>query len=241
MSRKILELGDRVEVLSGQYKGKTGRVWQIDEEAIGRRGDADVLVNFDEEIEDGHIAAGVELNGEKIREGHGLWMPADFLRSIKKSSVMAEGQEPKKKSKVEMIIRRKGGKTFFEFSIAPELEALYRNMEGEVRDSTAWQGLRFYFVPSIVNLEEYKRRLAEFDLFDDYGAELLRQERGGSGVKFNIAWLRTEGGRGSVQVKNAVNFARLSVLMENCLRFLKEYHDDFFRDFKIRGSLTIDL
>lgn len=237
MSKIVFEVGDRVEVIGGLLKGETGRVWQIDDEQDG----ADVLVNFDNAIDGGHTSQGAELNGEKIPDGHGFWVSSAYLRSVKKSGAVVEGQEPKKKSKVEMIIRRKGGKTFFEFKIAPELEALYKNMEGEVRDSTAWRGLKFYFVPSIVNLAEYKRQLASFDLFDDYGTELLKSEGENRGVKFNIAWLRTEGGKGSVEIKNAVNFARLSVLMDNCLRFLKEYHDDFFRDFKIRGSLTVDL
>jgi hypothetical protein len=141
----------------------------------------------------------------------------------------------KDKKRIEIEIYRKEGKTFFKFAIDPKIEELYKAGSPELRKSTSWAGLEFYYLPHLTSNKEYKDKLEYFRLFDDYGVGIY------VGGKLNIAWLRTVGGKGDIQIKDPLSFAELSALTKNCVQFVKEYFEEYYREFKIRGNISVEL
>ena len=114
---------------------------------------------------------------------------------------------------------------------------MYKNSPHEIRTSNNWPGLKFYYIPSILEDRSYNDKLHDKKLIDDYGASLYIANN----QKLNIAWLRTVGGSGEILLKNDISFAELSLLVKNALSFIKEYFEEYFREFKIKGSVTLEL
>ena len=143
------------------------------------------------------------------------------------------------RKKIEVEIKRKQGKTYFKFSVDEAIENMYKQQvaeeDGEIRESAKWPNLKFYFLPALLENETYRNLLANYRLFDDYGQSLYRDG------KLNIAWLRTEGGRGEIEMQEEVGFAEMSTLIRNAMNCIREHFDAYYRDFKITGSVSVEL
>ena len=114
---------------------------------------------------------------------------------------------------------------------------MYKNSQHEIRESINWPGLKFYYIPTLLDNGHYQDKLFIKRLIDDYGSKIYNPNNG----KLNIAWLRTVGGKGEILFDSEISFAELSLLVKNSLSFIKEYFEDFFQEFKIKGSVTIEL
>mgnify|MGYP001607899954 FL=1 len=144
-----------------------------------------------------------------------------------------ETETIKEKKKIEIELIRKDGKTIFKFKVDPKITNLYS--EGEVRESQSWPNLKFYYLPSLTQNREYLSKLHGYNLFDDYGMPIINER------KLNIAWIRTLTGQGEIIIKDAVSFAELSSLVRNATTFIKEYFEEYFKDFKIKGIISVEV
>ena len=88
--------------------------------------------------------------------------------------------ETKQKSKVVISIERIKGETFLNFTISPEIEAIWQAKSQEIKESEKWQGLKFYYCPEIIEGDTYADLLYSNNLIDDYGHTLFDNH------KFNI-------------------------------------------------------
>lgn len=132
------------------------------------------------------------------------------------------------------------GKTIFKFKVMPQITEIFKAQAESIKLSEAWVGLSFYAVPQVLNSNDYCELLSRFRLFDDYGHSLIR-ESGGDRPRLNIAWLRTVGGEGSIEVFNHLGFAEVNEMVKNATRFIKDYFEDFFRGYKITGEVRVKL
>ena len=137
--------------------------------------------------------------------------------------------------KIEIELKRKAGKLIFSFSLPAEIEQMYRNQSPEVRTSEKWECLSFYFLPDITTDDDYKNKLADHALFDDFGKPLY--ENG----KFNIAWLRVVGGKGEIEIGSMIGFSELSYKIKQMVQFIREYFSDYYRDFTIKGIIQTEV
>jgi len=141
----------------------------------------------------------------------------------------------KNMKKITLSIEREKGNTYFVFKIDKELEKIYRENCQKIKDSGNWPGLKFYYLPEIISSPSYKNLLDNYNLFDDYGQKLI------SSRKMNIAWLRTVDGEGKIKVSEPMAIAELAELIKRTTLFIKEYFENYFRDCKIDGEVTIDI
>ena len=74
-------------------------------------------------------------------------------------------------------------------------------------------------------------------MIDDFGGELFKPDT----QTFNIAFLRTVEGRGSIQISDEIPFATVSDGLRRILNFIKKYHEEFLKDYKVRGTLTSEV
>ena len=132
-------------------------------------------------------------------------------------------------------IIRKNNKTFFSFEIPQKLQEVYKNYSKEVKKSNSWKDLEFYFCPDITQDECYKKMLNNYDLFDDFGVGLYANNR------LNVAWLRTKGGKGKIEVKGQLPYAEMNIKIKQAITCIKEYFDDYLRAFHIKGHLEIEI
>lgn len=140
----------------------------------------------------------------------------------------------KEKKKLECELIRKDGKTFFLFTIDERLQKFYIKGAEEVRESQNWNGLKFYYVPDIIENQTYIRLLQQHNLIDNFGSSIIV-----SG-KFNIAWIRTEGGTGQIEIKEQLPLSELSLMMTNVRNFLKSYFEEFLREINIKTVVSIE-
>lgn len=141
---------------------------------------------------------------------------------------------------IELERDSKSGKTVFKFKVMPQITAIFKEQAESIKTSQAWDGLQFYSVPQVLGSTEYRDMLAQFRLFDDYGHALIRENDGGR-PRLNIAWLRTVGGQGEIEVSNHLGFGEVSEMVKNATRFIKDYFEDFFRGYKITGEVRVKL
>lgn len=134
-----------------------------------------------------------------------------------------------------MEIVRKDGKTIFKFKVPSKITDIYKKMSTEIKESKNWKGLKFFVIEDMVNDPIYQNKLHRFQLFDDFGSKVYAQGR------FNVAWLRTVQGEGEVVIGDNVSFADLSILVKNCTAFTKQHFEEHFTDFKISGSVTLEI
>lgn len=136
--------------------------------------------------------------------------------------------------KIEVEIERTNGTTQLRFNIPLELENLYRERSSGVKTSLNWKNLEFYEIPELLANTDYRNRLSSLNLIDDYGQPVFYSST------FNIAWIRTVGGKGSVIVQNSISLAEVQRGVNNAIMFLKEFFMDFIKDFKVKGTITIE-
>lgn len=139
------------------------------------------------------------------------------------------------KQKINIKINKINGKTFLVYEVSPEIEKRYNTGSVEIKTSESWEGLKFYYNPEITQSNTYLNLLSKYRLFDDFGCAFYRN------TYLNVAWLRTVGGRGKVEIKQNISFAELSILLKNTLSFVKEYFEEYLRDYEVKGSLTIEI
>lgn len=139
------------------------------------------------------------------------------------------------KPKVEVKCYRRDGETFFWFKVDEKISAMYKKQALEERESDSWPGLKFYFIPSLTDNQEYKHKLQGFNLFDNFGSSIYRNRQ------FNIAWLRIVGGQGEVKIDEMVSFSEANQLIKNAMSFIKEYFEDYFREFEISGTVNVNF
>ena len=139
------------------------------------------------------------------------------------------------KQKIKLEISRESGKTYLTFEIDKSLEDIFERQSQEIRTSESWKGLKFYYVPDVIESSAYQNLLYEFGLQDNYGVSVY------SNRKFNIAFLRTVGGKGKILIKNDIPFALVSDYMRKIITFIKRYYEDFLKDYKVKGFLTFEV
>lgn len=142
---------------------------------------------------------------------------------------------PDTKKKIQLEIVRQDGKTYFSFNIDQKIENLYKQQSEELRTSTSWPELKFYSIPELLENDNYRRMLNNYRLYDDYGSGIT------SNGRFNIAWLRTVGGKGKIKVTSTLTIAELSTLVQNTTAFIKEYFEGYFKNCVIKGSVNIEI
>jgi hypothetical protein len=139
------------------------------------------------------------------------------------------------KKKIQISLERKDGKTLLRFEIDPRIEEIYKKQKHEIKTSDSWNGLKFYYMPQIVRSEVYRRKLMDRQLKDDYGTSIY------DGHSLNIAWLRTVGGKGEIVLGDEMSIAEASMLIRNATAFIKDYFETYYKNFKISGSVNIEL
>lgn len=160
-------------------------------------------------------------------------------QDMKKVVEKMKTEKPEKvnKKQVEVEVYRKQGKTFFKFSVDEHLEKIFKEQSGgEKKKSESWKGLEFYYYPKVVDSPEYRRLLERYNLFDDFGHSFMRNNN-----SLNIAFLRTVGGKGEIEVKNDIPFAVITHGLRNMTQFIKEFYEEFLSDYKVKAIVNVEL
>ena len=139
------------------------------------------------------------------------------------------------KKKIKIEIQRVNGNTYLSFEVDPTITKTFKEQAKEIKESQNWKGLKFYFIPEITQDENYKRLLRNYYLIDDFGVSLYSERY------FNIAFLRTVGGKGKIKVSNDIPFAVVSEGMKNIIAFMKRYYEEYLKDYTVRGFLTFEI
>lgn len=141
------------------------------------------------------------------------------------------------KKKISIMISRRDGKTYFKFEIDPRIEQMYSEMAKEKKSSSSWAGLEFYYLPLILGDNKYQQALKQSKLMDDFGHSLFSQGM------FNIAWLRTVGGKGEILLKynETLSYSDIALQIESASRFIKQYFEEYYRGFKISSIISVEL
>ena len=105
-----------------------------------------------------------------------------------------------------------------------------------MRQSEKWPGLEFYYMPDIVESKEYKQLLANYNLIDNFGYKMVED-----GERFNIAFLRTVSGKGEIQLNRELPFALVADRLKMITQFLKNYYEEYLTDYKVTGSVQIEV
>lgn len=146
------------------------------------------------------------------------------------------------KEKIVINTKRENGTTTFNFQVPAKLTAILKSQAEEVRESSNWSGHTFYYLPQVVESEKYKSLLRSYNLFDNYGSTLIKNDDRRSGeFMLNIAWLRTVGGAGSITISDTVSLGELTRMTQDVTSFLKDYFQDYFSDFSITGEITFQV
>ena len=142
---------------------------------------------------------------------------------------------PKPKSYIDVKIEKKPNAFHFSFKISALLEKIYKSRSESIIVSEKWQGLQFYSMPKILTNDRYRSLLSQYNLFDDYGSELYNNQ------KFNIAFLRTVGGNGTIIFPTEIPYFEVSELMRNLKTVLSKMYEEFFQAYKIKTRFTIEV
>lgn len=135
-----------------------------------------------------------------------------------------------------MKVSREGQKTYFTFEVPKAISAIFEAKSDEIRESESWPGHQFYFCPEVTKDRGYKELLEQYHLFDDYGHTMVREDG-----RFNVAFLRTVGGAGKIEVKKDLSFAHVSDQVRQIVKFLKAYYENFLGDWQVSGSTEFEI
>ena len=139
------------------------------------------------------------------------------------------------KKKIKIEIQRENGNTYLSFEIDPSITKTFKEQSKEIKESQNWKGLKFYFIPEMTQSQAYKDLLYNYRLVDDFGTSLYE------GNCFNIAFLRTVGGKGKIKVSNDIPFAVVSDGVRRIITFMKKYYEEYLKDYTVRGFLTFEI
>ena len=140
------------------------------------------------------------------------------------------------KKQIVINVERTKGQTFISFEFAPEIEEIWKMHDAQIKESTAWEGLKFYYIPEVIQSREYVRLLDRYGLRDDYGHSIF-----GDDGKFNIAFIRTVGGKGKIKVKNTISHSEIIQGVDNTGNFIKDYFQAYLKDFKFTCNININI
>lgn len=193
-------------------------------------------------IESGSIFNGIYLfhDNENYKGSKGKVSPDSmgyrFSAQFSPSNTVTLVSAPKvnKEKSVELTIFRKGGRTYLEFNIPQLLEDIFKAKSKKEVESKNWPGLSFYTMAQTDSVD-YKRLLSQFNLFDNYGDEFVREG------KYNIAFIRTVGGKGAVAINDDLTLAEVSMITSNMLDFLKKWYQEFVRDYKVSAIVQLEI
>ena len=172
-------------------------------------------------------------------EGKDTWAVPESAIELVKKEPEKKVKATKNNSVMVKLERRANGKTYFSFQVPNKITELYKSRSQEVVTSKSWVGVKFYSIPALITDERYKEKLKSYNLFDNFGDAFVKIE--GGSYRLNIAWIRAQDGVGEFEVKNELGHSELNMLVKNMLEFLKNYFEDYFREFSIKGQLTIDF
>lgn len=137
---------------------------------------------------------------------------------------------------LKLSVRRENGDTYLYFEVPKVLSEVFAEKSEEVKESEAWDGLKFYSVPSITNNPEYKSMARGYGLRDNFGHALVDE----AGL-FNIAFLRCEGGGGRIKVNSDLSVAVISDKVRSIMRFVKDFYETFRGDYAVSGAVEFDI
>lgn len=152
--------------------------------------------------------------------------------------IIPTNQVPKvKQEKMEVSLTRVNGVFYMEFSIPEKIENIFKNKKHTIEESKSWPGLKFYSIPSLITDANYKSFLSDFELFDNFGSPLWDSEK----RKFNVAFLRTVGGQGKLQLDYSIPVSEITLGFKRILAFVQKYHNDFVADTKVSAQIIFEL
>lgn len=143
--------------------------------------------------------------------------------------------QPMERQIISLDIIRENGKSYMKFSVPSIITKIYEAQAKETRKSEAWKGLDFFYIPELLANERYNALLRSNKLFDKFGSSFTTD-----GL-MNIAWLRTKQGEGQFEIPDNISFAELTSLSKNVHQFIKDYFDEYLRDFRITMKAEIVL
>ncbi len=142
---------------------------------------------------------------------------------------------------IEFFMEYKDGHNLFHFTVDPAITEIIKNQPNTtIKTSALWPGLQFFAIPDMIKSKEYQSLLRQYHLFDDFGHSIMRNEEANE-PQFNIAWLRTVGGTGTIEMPSKLAPTEATELIKNTTTFVKDYFEDWFREYKIGGKVTIKL
>ncbi|MDE2233717.1 MAG: hypothetical protein KGJ90_06470 [Patescibacteria group bacterium] len=136
---------------------------------------------------------------------------------------------------VSMEVTREEGQTKFRFKVNPLLTDYFRDaVNGEKQTSEKWKGMEFFKMSqALENNDVYQQALSRHCLIDNYGSSLIYNG------KFNIAWLRTVGGRGEIKLNDTIIFGEVSYLIKHTIAFLNDFFGEILAEFEIEGTISV--
>ena len=159
-----------------------------------------------------------------------------YSLGLSPSQVVTLVSTPKvnKEKSVELVISRRGGKTYLDFGIPNMLEEIFKGKSTKTSDSKNWPGLSFYVMKQ-TDSSDYKRLLSQFNLFDNFGDEFSKEGR------YNIAFIRTVGGKGNIMINDDLTLAEVSTITANIADFIKRWYQEFIRDYKVSMLVQLEI
>lgn len=137
---------------------------------------------------------------------------------------------------VKLEVVRTQGNTVLKFSIPQVIRDLWAARNLESATSASWSGLEFWKLPTEARTPQYNDLLAQFNLRDDFGSALIDADG-----RFNVAFLRCKSAEGEIPCPTDMSFSVLSENVRTLARFVRQYVEQNVSDFRITGSVLIEL
>lgn len=157
---------------------------------------------------------------------------------MKKENI--EVQEVVPSEELTINLSRENGNLYLDFVVPEFLENIFKSKALDTRQSENWQGLTFYVVEQ-TQTPVYRDLLNWFGLFDNFGDDFLRKD--GSDYdysKFNIAFLRSVGGRGRIKINVDISISEAQRFVDSIIGFIKKYYNDFLKDYNVKCVVKLE-
>jgi len=136
---------------------------------------------------------------------------------------------------IKVKIKRENMRTKLTYSVDQEIENLFEEVSEGVRESSSWEDLKYYHMPPEARSDAYRNKLERNNLCDDFGYDVVQ------GNKFNIAWIRTVGGEGEIEIPNHITLTQVQEWVASASRFLKSFFSEHFKDYEVTGTIEINI
>ena len=224
----MFKLGDKVKCIKSYYGNKlikvgiTGKIVHLADTS------SSIGVEWKKDI-GGHTC------NKNCKDKYGYYVSKENIQLISSGEPNKRRTKKMNKKKIKIEIQRTDGKTYLLFEIDPSMEKIFKKQTKEVRESGSWHGLKFYYIPNLTQSQDYKDLLFQYHLIDDFGTPLYADNN------FNIAFIRTVGGKGKILIKNDIPFAVVSNGMRNIVSFMKRYYEDYMKDYAVKGFISFEV